>query len=170
MAEDFDQFAQQHSRNREIEQQNRESLARETKPEWAVLKGLVSRFALDGKEFGGHKFEWSPYSASGYEFLRLKDVAVTFSDRGDRNGVPQNCRVRFTRRPLESGRMWVDDEPPLEPLEWSLGPVIESESLAWSVPELRETLSSADLAEKIVIELSKYHAAYEEAYGRWPAA
>jgi hypothetical protein len=54
--------------------------------------------------------------------------------------------------------------------EWSLEPVIEGESLAWSVPELRETLSSAALAEKIAIELSKYHAAYEEAYGRWPAA
>jgi len=47
--------------------------------------------------------------------------------------------------------------------------VIEGESVAWSIPELRETLSSADLAEKIAIELSKYHAAYEEAHGRWPA-
>jgi hypothetical protein len=131
-----------------------------------VLKGLVSRFALDGKEFGGHKFEWSPYSASGYEFLRLKDVAVTFSDRGDRNGVPQTCRARFTSEAGGVGPHVGGRQPPLE---WSLDPVIEGESVAWSIPELRETLSSADLAEKIAIELSKYHAAYEEAHGRWPA-
>ncbi len=76
MAEDFDQFAQQHSRNQEIGQQNRERLTQETKPEWAVPKGLVSRFALDSKEFGGHKFEWASYPGSRPEFLRLKDVKL----------------------------------------------------------------------------------------------
>ncbi|HEY2498276.1 MAG TPA: hypothetical protein VGK24_14525 [Candidatus Angelobacter sp.] len=166
MADDFDKFIQEHSQ----EQQGREKLSQETKPEWAVLKGLVSRFALDGKEFSGHKFEWAPYAASRSEFLRLNDVAVIFLDQGERNGVPLNCRVRFTRRPLEPGRMWVDNEAPLEPLEWSLEPQIEGENLVWSVPKLGATLSSANLAEKIAIELSKYHAAYEKAYGRWSAA
>jgi hypothetical protein len=108
------------------------------------------------------------HSAMWPEFLRLKDVAVTFLDRGERNGVPQNCRIRFTRRPLEPGRAWVDNETPLAPLEWSLEPVIEGENLAWYVPELGETFSPADLAEKIAIELCNYHTAYEEAYGRLP--
>jgi hypothetical protein len=168
MTEDFDSFAQRQSQNEEMQRQNHERLAKETKPEWSVLKGLTSRFALDGKEFGGYKFEWSPYSAMYPDFLRLKDVAVTFLDRGERNGVPQNCRIRFTRRPLEPGRAWVDDETPLEPLDWSLEPRIVGESLVWFVAELREAVSSADLAEKIAIELSKYHATYEEAYGRLP--
>lgn len=171
MTEDFDQFAQQHSRSKEIEQQNRERLAQETKSEWAVLQGLVSRFGLDDKEFGGNKFKWAAYSASRAEFLRLKDVAVTLLDQGERNGVPQNCRVRFTRRPLEPGHVWAESKEPLEPLEWSLEPVIKGERLAWSVLELRETLSSGDLAEKIAIQLSKYHVAYERTVtGRWPAA
>lgn len=161
MVENFDDFA----RRQEIQQQNHERLAKETKPEWSVLKGLVSRFALDGKEFSGYKFEWTPYSAP--EFLGLGNVAAMFLDQGERNGVPQRCRVRFARRPLEPGRQWVN-ETPVEPLEWSLEPVIEGESLAWSIPRLKLTLSSADLAEKIAIELSKYHTAYEESWGRLP--
>jgi hypothetical protein len=43
MAEDFDGFAQRHFQNQEMQHQNRERLAKETKPEWSVLKGLVSR-------------------------------------------------------------------------------------------------------------------------------
>jgi hypothetical protein len=168
MSEDFDAFAQRQSQNEEIQRQNHERLTKETRPEWSVLKGLTSRFALDSKEFGGYKFEWAPYSAVYPDFLRLKDVAVTFLDRGERNGGPQNCRVRFARRPLEPGRVWVDDEEPLEPLEWSLGPTIEGERLAWHVAELGETLSSADLAEKVAIALCKYHAAYEEALDHLP--
>jgi hypothetical protein len=169
MPENFDDFAQQQSVSEANERRDRARLAQETKPEWAVLKGLVSRFALDGKEFGGHKFEWAPYPASRPEFLRLKDVAVTFLDQGERNGVPQNCRVRFTRRPLKPLEMWVDDEFSPPPLDWSLNPVIQGESIGWLVPEVGAGFSSADLAEKIAIELSRYHSKYEDAYSRWRA-
>jgi hypothetical protein len=48
--------------------------------------------------------------------------------------------------------------------------VIEGDSLVWMVRELGETLSSADLAEKIAIELAEYHKTYKTAYDNWPAA
>ncbi len=136
-----------------------------------MLKGLVSRFALDNKEFLGYKFEWSPYPAPRSEFLKLNNVAVTFTDGGVKNGVLLNCRVHFARRPLKpGGETWASENSALDPIAWSLEPVMQGDSVAWWIPELRKTLSSADLAEKIAIELSRYHAAYEEAYGRTGAA
>jgi hypothetical protein len=142
-------------------------LAPDVKPEWAVLKGLVSRFAIDEKKFDGHKLEWSPYQSMWPEFLRLNDVAAIFSDGGSAYVVLQDCKVRFARRPLKSGgEIWMDTESPLDQIEWSLNPVAKGDSVAWYVPELQKTFSSAALAEQIAIELSKYHTAYQEAYGR----
>lgn len=169
MVENFDEFEHRHSRERENEKEKRERLSRETKPEWAVLKGLVQRFAIDNKEFDGHKFEWSPYATSRPDFLRLNNVAVTFLDDGERNGMPQNCRVRFDRRPLGPREAWLEEDAGVEPVEWSLEPVAHGDGVAWSSPELNETLSSADLAETIAKELSDHHLRYEEA-NRWPAA
>ena len=51
-----------------------------------------------GKAVDDNGFEWSPYGAHYPDFLRLKDVAVTFFDRGERNGIPQACSIRFDRR------------------------------------------------------------------------
>jgi hypothetical protein len=45
MVDEFESFARQQE---ELEQQRR-NLASDVRPEWAVLKGLVSRFALDEK-------------------------------------------------------------------------------------------------------------------------
>ena len=51
-----------------------------------------------GKAVDDNGFEWLPYGAHYPDFLRLKDVAVTFFDRGERNGIPQACSIRFDRR------------------------------------------------------------------------
>jgi len=162
---EFDDFAMEHLRDKE----NRKRLVEDTKPEWAVLKGLTSRFAIDGKEFDGNKFEWAPYTAYHPEFLKLGDVAATFLSR-EEEGTPRNCRVRFSRRPLEPGRMWIDEKSPLEAIEWSLCAVIDGDSIAWEVAELDQTLSSEALAEKIAVELSKYHLAYKKHYDNWSVA
>jgi hypothetical protein len=163
MVDEFDSFARQQE---ELEQQRR-NLVSDVKPEWAVLKGLVSRFALDEKKFDGYKFEWTPYQSMWPEFLRLNDVAAIFSDRGSAYVVLQDCKVRFARRPLKSGgEFWQDAESPLDQIEWSLNPVARGDSVAWYVPELQKTLSSSALAEQIAIELSRYHTAYQKAYGR----
>lgn len=163
MADEFDSFARQQE---ELEQQRRK-LASEVKPEWAVLKGLVSRFALDEKEFDGYKFEWTPYQSMWPEFLRLNDVAAIFSDGGSAYVVLRDCKVRFARRPLKSsGEKWANAKSALDEIEWSLNPVFEGDSVAWHIPELQKTLSSSALAEQIAIELSNYHTAYQQAYRR----
>ena len=166
MPDNFDDFAQRHSED----QQNLARLANETKPEWAVLKGLTSRFALDSKEFEGHRFEWVTHSPVSPDCLILDYVAAIFLDHGEKNGVPQGCRVLFTRKPLASNQVWAEDESRVAPQTWSLEPAIEGDSLVWSVRELGERLSSADLAEKIAIELAKYHKTYKAAYDNWTAA
>ncbi len=112
--EDFDAFA----RKRDQELRNREKLVKETKPEWEVLKGLVSQFSLDGKGIDGYRFEWVP-DLSGRPLLVLKNVCAILFDAGESGGVPQNCRVRFTRRPAGSGRAY-PDESPLAQETWSL--------------------------------------------------
>jgi hypothetical protein len=161
MADEFDNFARQ----QEEPDQQRGKLATDVKPEWAVLKGLVSRFALDEKGFDRHKFEWAPYRSMWPEFLRLNQVAAIFSDGGSAYVVLRDCKVRFARRPLKpGGEAWMDDESPLDQIEWSLSPVTKGDSVMWHIPELQKTLSSADLAELIAIELSRYHQAYQEAY------
>jgi len=159
MSESFDEFAQGYSQN----QHNRERLTTEAASEWVVLKGFVSQFAKDGREFGGQKFEWLPYPHS--EYLCLSYVAAALLDRTERiGGAAKKFCVRFDRRPLGSGRVWADEKSRLEALEWSLKPTIEGEDIVWSVRELEETFSSAALANKIAIELSKYHVSYEDAY------
>jgi hypothetical protein len=159
MAENFDDFAEERNNRARDEAM----LASAAMPEWGVLKGLVSQFALDGKGFGGHRFEWAPYP----EFLRLDQVAATFSHHGARNGVPQDCQVHIARRQLNSGEIWVSGDSPLDPIEWSLVPEMRDEIVLWRIPELGgKTFTSAQLAEKIAIEFSKYQEAYAEAYRR----
>jgi hypothetical protein len=163
MDDKFDDFARQHEEGK----QQRRKLAPEVKPEWAVLKGLVSQFALDERRFDGHDLEWTPYKSMWPEFLRLNDVAAIFSDGGSAHVVLRDCKVRFARRPLKSsGEKWAHDESALDQIEWSLNPVPQDDSVVWYVPELKRSFSSAALAEQIAIELSKYHTAYQEAYGR----
>lgn len=166
MPDNFDDFAQRHSE----EQQKLARLANETKPEWAVLKGLTSRFALDSKEFEGHRFEWATHSPASPDCLILNYVAAIFLDRGEKNGAPQSCRVLFTRKPLASNEVWAEDKSRVAPNTWSLDPTIEGDSLIWTVRELGGKVSSADLAEKIAIKLAEYHKTYKAAYNNWGAA
>jgi hypothetical protein len=160
MSEKFDDFME----GRNNRARDEAMLAKETMPEWIVLKGLASQFALDGKEFGGHNFEWAPYPAPYPEFLRLDQVAATFLHHGTKNGIPLECQVHITRRPLKSGEVWISGDSPLEPIEWSLVPEMRDGTVLWRIPELGKTFSSAELAEKIAIELSRYQEAYVEAY------
>ena len=159
MVDDFDAF----SRKRDEERRNQERLAKETKPEWEVLKGLVYQFALDGKGIDGRKFEWVP-DLSGRGLLALSFVSAVLFDGGERNGVPQDCRVRFSRKPAGSGEDYVDDSP-LAPRTWSLEPDILDDEFVWFVERGRR-LSSAELAEEIAKELARFHIEYEKSYGR----
>jgi hypothetical protein len=162
MSESFDDFSHRHSH----EQAERQRLARETTPEWSILKGFASDFA--GRVFAGHKFQWAPVPSTIVELLILNNVAAIFS-HSERNGIVTSCSVRFDRRPPGLG-MFLDKKSEVSPKEWSLLPTIEGEAVLWFVPELGETLSSMELADAIAKELGEYHKRYEQHYGQWPAA
>jgi len=166
MPENFDEYARRHSEG----QANRERLAKETKSEWSILKSFAAAFATDGKEFVGQKFQWAPYPSSQCEWLLLDSVGATFLDHGEMNGVPRDCRVYFDRRPPGPSAVWLEEDSPVASQVWNLEPEIQGESFVWSVPELGETYSSMDLADRIARELGEYHKKYEEHYHRWPAA
>jgi hypothetical protein len=160
MIENFDDF----SRKRDEERRKQERLVKETKPEWEVLKGLVSQFALDGKGIDGYKFKSVP-DLSGRPLLVLNSVSAVLFDRGDRSGVPQDCRVRFSRKPVGSGEDYVDDSP-LAAKTWSLQPDILDDEFVWLVNGQGNRVSSVELAEEIAKELARFHIEYEKSYGR----
>jgi hypothetical protein len=163
MFENFDDFSRRHSQ----EEADRQRLAKETTPEWSILKGFASDFA--GRVFAGHNFQWAPDPSSRVEFLVLKNVAAMFS-HSERNGIVTNCSVRFDRRPAGLDKAFLDEKSGVSPKEWSLLPTIEGEAVAWFVPELGETHSSMELADAIAKELSEHYKRYELHYGHWPAA
>ncbi len=101
MFEGFDEFAEQNSQR----VQDRNVIKCETKPEWEMLKGLTESLALDGKGIEPHLFEWA---LDGAPRLILDHVAASFLHR-ERNGVPQDFRIRFDRRPAGPGKMYLEE-------------------------------------------------------------
>jgi len=168
MPDSFDDFDEIDSCYRATEEQNRRKLVKDAKPEWHLLKCFVSRLALEGKGYEGQKFEWAS-SSSQSDSLRLKNVTVKFQDEGERDGI-LTCSLRFVGLPI-SGKVGIASGSPLDPVEWSLRPVLLDEGgVGWFVCELGQTFSSTELAEEIVKELSRYYKAYQKDYKRWPAA
>ena len=164
MAETFDDFSRKHD---EIKQ-NAARLVEETKPEWDMLQHFTAQFALDERRLGDYKFQWIPdYPAR----LVLNDVAAQFLVGRDRNGVLEGCRVYFDRRPAGPGKMFLEgkDEIP-EPKMWtSEANIGKSGDFVWRVSEDTEelwTLSSAELADKIALQLSQRHIEYQKRFGR----
>ena len=137
-------------------QQKQKRLAAEIKPEWDVLKGLVSQLAADNKGIGEDRFRWSK-TASGQPSLVLGQVAATFSVLADRSGTPQSCKVRFSRK---DGVSVI--KPLLADQTWSLTPEILKGEFAWAIREVGQVFSPSQLAEEIATELTRYHLSYEK--------
>lgn len=114
----------------------------------------------------GNPFAWTPYQGSGQDFLQLKDVAASFSDRGKRNGVPQTCRVRFDRHASTAQGIFLEDKSPIAAEVWSLEQRADEQNVVWWVSELSKGFTSAELASQIAIRLVKQYEAYERAFGR----
>ena len=146
---------QDHDFVRRQEQQRSQLMLTKTKPEWHVLKRLVSQFALDNQGIGKNRFKWSK-SMTGQPRLSLGSVAATFLDRGERDGVPQHCKVLFScEDPFGT-------QTPLTTQTWSLIPDMMSGQFGWTVREVGKQFSSALLADEIATELTRYHINYEK--------
>jgi len=162
---DLDEFLAEREGKLQNQRSAEDVLAQETKAEWQRLKD-ATRSVTVGKNLDGNPFEWSPYHAYYTDFLRLKDVAASFLDRGERNGIPQGCSIRFDRRSPASNQVFLDEKSPIPGEVWSLEPRAEGDEVVWWVKELGNTFTSAELASKVAIRLIKQYEAYEHAYGR----
>jgi Fic family protein len=162
---DLDEFLAEREGKLQNQRSAEDVLAQETKAEWQRLKD-ATRSVTAGKNLDGNPFEWSPYHAYYTDFLRLKDVAASFLDRGERNGIPQGCSIRFDRRSPASNQVFLDEKSPIPGEVWSLEPRAEGDEVVWWVKELGNTFTSAELASKVAIRLIKQYEAYEHAYGR----
>lgn len=142
---------------RRQEQQRSLLMLTKTKPEWHVLKRLVSQFALENQGIGKNRFKWSK-SMTGQPRLSLGSVAATFLDRGERDGVPQHCKVLFSCEDAFGAHT------PLSTKTWSLIPDMVSGQFGWTVRETGAQFSSPLLADEIATELTRYHLSYEKQF------
>lgn len=162
---ELDQFLSERNAQQSQQKTAEEILASGAAKEWQRLKD-ITRTVTTGKEVDGNKFEWAPHSASSPDFLRLREVAAIFYDRGQRNGVPQQCRILFDRPSPEANAMFLEDKSPVEAETWSLEPRADGATVVWRVNELGKYLTSTELATQVAIRLVKQYEAYEQAFGR----
>lgn len=162
---DFEQFLQEREAKQNDFKTAAEVVVQGAAEEWQRLRDLT-RALTAGKAVDGNPFAWTPYQGSGQDFLQLKDVAASFSDRGKRNGVPQTCRVRFDRNASTAQGMFLEDKSPIAGEVWSLEPRADGQNVVWWVSELSKSFTSAELAFQVAIRLVKQYEAYEQAFGR----
>jgi Fic family protein len=162
---DFEQFLQEREAKQNDFKTAEEVVSQGVAEEWQRLKDLT-RTLTAGKAVDGVPFAWTPYQDSDQDFLQLKDVAASFSDRGKRNGVPQTCRIRFDRHASNAQGNFMEDKSPIASEVWSLEPRADGKSVVWWVSELGKSFTSAELASQIAIRTVKQFEAYERAFGR----
>jgi Fic family protein len=162
---DFEQFLQEREAKQNDFKTAEEVVGEGAAEEWQHLKDLT-RTLTAGRAVDGSPFAWTPYQGSDQDFLQLKDVAASFSDRGKRNGIPQTCRIRFDRHASNAQGVFSEDESPVPSEVWSLEPRADGKNVGWWVSELGKSFTSAELASQIAIRLVKQYEAYEHAFGR----
>jgi Fic family protein len=162
---ELDEFLTSRHAQQHVQKTAEEIIGDGTAAEWQRLKD-IARAVTAGKEVDGNKFEWAPYGAYYPDFLRLKEVAASFYDRGQRNGVPQDCSIRFDRRSPEPNAMFLEDQSPVPAEIWSVEPRVDATNVVWWIKELGKDLTSTELATQVAIRLVKQYEAYEQAFGR----
>jgi hypothetical protein len=157
----FEEFLRQRNEAKTMEAGDRALFRLAAEKEWQRLKERV-RQITEGKMLGADHFEWSPYPAPCPDFLKLKDVALSFESGTVVGDAPQKYRVVFSRRPLRSGEMWADREPiPAE--RWWLSVEAESGVMYWAVRDSRARLTTEKFADHIAMQLVEYQQRYLDA-------
>lgn len=119
-----------------------------------------------GKSIDGNPFAWTPYHAADQDFLQLKEVAASFSDKGKRNGISQTYRIRFDRHASSAQGTFLEGTSPIPSEVWSLEPGTDGDKVVWWVSELDKSFTSPELASQVAIRLVKHYETYEHAVGR----
>lgn len=159
---DFKQYLRAQEEASEASKRDKQALQAGAVEEWSRLKERVHELAK-GESYDGKPLQWSPYPAPYADFLHIDKVAVSFHDRGVRGGLPQDCIVRFGRRPLPPNEIWSDDEA-LPPEIWHLNPLGQAGRVAWSIVELNKSFPTSELADEILIQFIEYYKRYSAAF------
>ncbi len=159
---DFKEFLRAQREKSQAIVRDKEAVAIGAAQEWLRLKQKVRELA-DGESYDGEPFQWSPYPAPYPDFLAVKNLSVSFLDRGMRGGIPQNCMIVFGRRPILPNQVWSDDEA-LPAEVWHLNPLGQEGRVAWSITELKKSFPTSELADEILIQFIKYYERYEAAF------
>jgi hypothetical protein len=155
---EFDEFLCK--RNREIftEARHAELPNTDQGKEWVRLKEQI-REITQGKSLGNAPFEWSPYPAPYPDFLKLKDVSVTFLTPSITGLTPRTYRLVFARRPLRANELWVDDEP-VPAVRWTLELSPLEGLLNWVSKDEGIRMPTAQFAERVAQRLVEYFDTY----------
>jgi hypothetical protein len=159
---EFDEFLKEREEKKNQSLTAADVVAQRAAAEWRHLKDLTKALTA-GKAMDDNPFVWAPYNAPYPDFLQLKNVAATFIDRGTRNGIPQNCSVRFDRNASVAQGVFLEDESPVPAEVWSLEPRAAGQNVVWQVKELGKSFTSPELASQVAIRLVKQYEAYEAA-------
>jgi len=157
----FEEFLRERNNAKSMEAGDRALFRTAADKEWQRLKDRV-RQITEGKMLGPDLFEWSPYPASYPDFLKLKDVALSFEAGTVVGDALPKYRIGFCRRPLRSGEMWADREPiPAE--RWWLTVESDGGVLYWEIRESRLRLTTEKFADYAAMQLVEYQQRYLEA-------
>jgi hypothetical protein len=162
---DFEQFLLEREARTNDLRTAEEILAQGANEEWQRLKDLT-RSLTAGKAVDGSPFAWTPYRASGQDFLQLKHVAASFSDQEKRNSITRTFRVRFDRHASGPQGVFVKEKSPIPSEVWSLEPRTDGKTIVWWITELDKSFTTPELASQVAIRLVKQYEAYEHAFGR----
>jgi len=162
---DFDKFLSEREARQNQLRGTEEVVVQGAAGEWQNLKNATKALTF-GKTVEGNRLEWKPYSACYSDFLQLKNVAAIFIDRGIRNGVPQQCSIRFDRNASGPQGVFLEDKPPVPAEVWSLEPRAEGQNVIWHVKELGKNFTSTELASQVAIRLVEQFETYEAAFGQ----
>jgi len=165
----FEDFLRKRNDAKSMEAGERALFRAEASQEWQRLKDQL-RAMTEGKSLGGDVFEWSPYPAPYPDFLKLRDVALSFETGLVVADVMPKYRIVFCRRPLRVNEMWANHEPiPAE--RWWLTLEMEEGAIYWNVKELRVRKNTSEFADYVAVHLVEYHQRYIEALkAKYPLA
>jgi Fic family protein len=162
---DFEHFLHEREAKQNDSKTAEEIVAEGAAAEWQRLKDLT-RSLTAGKAVDGNPFVWTPYRTHEQDFLQLKNVAASFFDRGQCNGIPLGCRIRFDRHASSAQGVFSEDKSPTPSEEWSLEPRADGKTIVWRVSERDKSFTSPELASQVAIRLVEHYEAYEHAFGR----
>jgi hypothetical protein len=165
----FDDFLRKRNDAKSMEDGERALFRAEASQEWELLKDHL-RQITDGKKLGADVFEWSPYPALYPDFLRLRDVALSFETGQVVRDVIPRYRLVFSRRPPRAPEVWANAEPtPAE--RWWLTLELDGGILHWNVKENRIRMTTQKFAEHMAVRLVEYQQRYLEALkSKYPLA